>query len=216
MFYTYLWLREDGTPYYVGKGHGKRAYIREKWHNPPKDKSRIVLQHWIDEDTAYAYEIYQIDFWGRKDLGTGILQNRSDGVEKPPNYKGFKRSKAAIERQVSSRRAGKGYGQATEHLRRIGRSRLGSKLSEEHRAKISTALKGRTQSEEHRRNARDANKGYKRSLELRARISASLTGRKRSEEAKRKTSESLYKFYALKNKNLGEKTCQIQQPTEMV
>ncbi len=79
MFYTYLWLREDGSPYYVGKGTRQRAYKSMAGHRPPKDKSRIVLQHWIDEETALAYELYQIDFWGRKDLGSGILRNLTDG-----------------------------------------------------------------------------------------------------------------------------------------
>jgi hypothetical protein len=81
MFYTYLWLREDGTPYYVGKGTRGRAYRSHKGHRPPKDYSRIHIQYWSDEATAFSYEIYQIDFWGRKDLGTGILRNRTDGGE---------------------------------------------------------------------------------------------------------------------------------------
>src|ERR1035438_7676243 len=78
-FYTYLWLREDGTPWYVGKGYGNRAYQRCKGHWAPKDTDKIEVQYWSDEGTALAYEIYQIDFWGRKDTGAGILHNMTDG-----------------------------------------------------------------------------------------------------------------------------------------
>ncbi len=91
-FYTYIWFREDGTPYYVGKGHGKRAFTGNS-HNVkcPKDSTRIQVYGWPDEATAYAYEMYLIAFWGRKDLGTGCLRNRSDGGENPPSWRGKKR-----------------------------------------------------------------------------------------------------------------------------
>ena len=73
-FYTYTWLREDDSPYYVGKGSGRRAFRKGC---PSRD--RIRIQFWPDEATAFAFEIYQIDFWGRKDLGTGILRNMTNG-----------------------------------------------------------------------------------------------------------------------------------------
>lgn len=81
IWYTYQYLREDGSPFYVGKGRDNRAFRKSENHWPPKDHSRIVFQYWEDESLAFAYERYIIDFWGRKDIGTGILQNRTDGGE---------------------------------------------------------------------------------------------------------------------------------------
>lgn len=82
-FYVYLWLRKrDLSPYYVGKGCKQRAFSKKDHYVCcPDDPSRIVIIPMTDEDTALAYEIYFIDFWGRKDLGTGILRNMTDGGE---------------------------------------------------------------------------------------------------------------------------------------
>jgi len=87
MFYTYLWLREDGTPYYAGKGTEFRAY--QKHHNrvgkcPPKD--RVILQEFLSEADAFEAEQFLILYYGRKDLGTGCLINMSDGGEGSAGY----------------------------------------------------------------------------------------------------------------------------------
>jgi hypothetical protein len=82
-FYTYLWLREDGTPYYVGKGKGNRAYKSHTHHRPPKDSSRILIQEFPSEADAFAAEIFLIAYYGRRDTGAGLLKNRSDGGEGP-------------------------------------------------------------------------------------------------------------------------------------
>ena len=74
-FYSYLWLREDGTPYYAGKGCGKRAFVRDDHRiPPPRDRARILILNRDSEDEAFETEKELIFNWGRKDNGTGCLQ----------------------------------------------------------------------------------------------------------------------------------------------
>ena len=82
-FYTYAYLREDRTPYYIGKGTGERLYLNcNRGCNKPKDQSRIIfLKQNITEEEAFKHEIYMISVFGREDLGTGILRNKTNGGE---------------------------------------------------------------------------------------------------------------------------------------
>ena len=82
-YYTYAYLREDRTPYYIGKGKGDRVYKKRKGEiKLPKDKSRIIfLKKNLTEEQAFKHEIYMIAVLGRMDLGTGILRNMTDGGE---------------------------------------------------------------------------------------------------------------------------------------
>ena len=84
-YYTYAYLREDGTPYYIGKGKGDRLLKRRKTDiKPPRDKSKILfLKQNLTEEEAFNHEKYIIYILGRKDLGTGILRNKTNGGEGP-------------------------------------------------------------------------------------------------------------------------------------
>jgi hypothetical protein len=178
-YYTYAYLREDRTPYYIGKGQGNRAYRRSKKRiNPPKDKSRIIyLKQNLTEEEAFKHEIYMIAVFGRKDLGTGILHNRTDGGEG---------GSGAIVSEETRRK-----------LSEAGKSRI---FSEETRRKLSEASKGRTHSEETKIKMSEAAKGKTFSEETRIKLSASSKGKTHSEETKIKMSE------AAKGKTFSEET----------
>lgn len=78
-YYTYAYMREDGTPYYICKGRNKRIHNK---HNKiplqPKER-RIYLKQNLTEEDAFKHEIYMISVFGRKDLKTGILLNMTGG-----------------------------------------------------------------------------------------------------------------------------------------
>ena len=216
-YYTYAYLRVDRTPYYIGKGSERRIYSTNRKFKPPKDKSRIIfLKKNLTEAEAFRHEVYMITVFGRKDLGTGILHNRTDGGEgtsgiseetrkklselrvgeKNPNY-----GKEISEKQKQKiSEANKGKIHSKEHREKIKEATKGQTRSEETKRKISEAKKGKPRSEQSRLKQSETNKGRPLSESHKLKLSAVMKGKTLSEETKRKMSE------AQKGKTVSEET----------
>jgi hypothetical protein len=174
-----MYLREDGTPYYIGKGKGNRAYQkRRKGIKRPVDIQRIQIVHSnLTENEAFDKEKKLISEYGRKDLNTGILLNRTNGGDGASGaiIKGRKLS-LETRKQISERQKGK-------------------------KAKVETKER---MSESHKK--RWATMNHSDKLKIHKKISDGNKGKVRNKEQKDKVSEwftdSFYINNGVENKRL--------------
>lgn len=165
-YYVYMYLREDGTPYYVGKGKANRAYVNHKRRVrvPPIEQIKIVLTN-LTEEQAFTNEKDFIAWYGRKDNNTGILRNLTDGGE------GASGHVITEETKNKMRKSAKGF--TPEAREKIRISLTGKKQStstiEKRKLTILEKFGG------------SPNKGITPSDEVRSKISKNLTGKKQSQ-----------------------------------
>lgn len=161
-FYVYAYLRNDMSPYYIGKGRDNRLYKKgvNEIHAPTEKSKIVIIEQNLSEVGALALERRLIRWYGRKDIGTGILRNMSDGGD---GCSGAKRS--------------------YETKLRISQSRIGKKFTEKHKKNISlskTGKPGKKHTEEHK---------MKMSIMMGGENNP-MFGKKQTEETKRKRVES--------------------------
>lgn len=90
-FYVYAWCYPDGRPFYVGKGCGRRdaqpksnKLFRNIVAKIGRDGGSPRVVRWHEgaiEEDAHRLEMAYIKLFGRRDLGTGVLVNMTDGGE---------------------------------------------------------------------------------------------------------------------------------------
>lgn len=131
VFYVYHWLRRDGTPYYVGKGKGDRAYDKTRTAcNAPKDRSRIVLiAENLTEDDALWLEIEEIAKYKRRCDG-GSLFNLTTGGEGLSGWKHAPESKEKIADALRGEKNPNYGGLQPGHAKKISATMKGTRTGE--------------------------------------------------------------------------------------
>ena len=140
-YYVYAYVRDDGTPYYIGKGKDRRAYMPHARKDgvliqPPTKERIILLETNLTNVGACAIERRLIRWWGKKHEG-GLLVNLLDGGNGGGSF-GFKMSE---EQKDLLRKANLGKKQSQETIEKKRHKLLGSKRTDAARANMSKAQK---------------------------------------------------------------------------
>lgn len=169
MYYTYAYLREDRTPYYIGKGKGKRVYSKIRSVSMPPKERIIILKNNLTEEDAFKHEIYMIDIFGRKDLGTGILHNKTNGGEGVSGHIFTEDQK----QKISKSKLGKNFGSVGKNHHMYGKTH-----SPEARKKISKKVSGENHPMYGKKGKEHHSYGYKHTDEVKDKMRKSKQGRK--------------------------------------
>jgi hypothetical protein len=153
IYYVYEYIREDTTPYYIGKGCGYR--ISDKKHSvivPGKQYRKFVGKH-LTEVEAYELEGFLTHKYGLLIDGTGILENKihGGGNISPEGFTG-KHHSAYSKEKISNGNLGKvrtaehkiNYSKpkSVEHADKIRQANIG-RQDDGRNAKISATKKGK-------------------------------------------------------------------------
>ena len=188
-FYVYIHSKPDGEPFYVGKGHGDRAFTfalragRNRHHRNIVSKYgaaniKVNVTHCTSECEAFEREILTIK--ALRLLGCRLV-NQTDGGDGPSGSVRSAETRAKISAIQRGRRL------TPEHKAAISRAMVGvprppntgmfgKRMSQETKMKMSLAQKGRPRK--------------KHSEETKAKMSAARMGHPVSEETKKKLSMS--------------------------
>lgn len=217
MFYVYEYWRPDtDVCFYVGKGHGKRAWEFRRRHHCGNIIKKLrhlglvvdvrIVADGLTEKAALDLEIERIAMWRRNGVR---LSNITDGGE---GVRGLKHSEATRAVIREKRKHQPPVKHSEESRRKIGASNsialkgrknpehsarmIGRTLSEEHRAAIGKGMTGRIPSAEHRIKTGNSNRGKVRTLDTRLALSAAHAGKTRSPEHRENNRKAQLKRWA--------------------
>jgi hypothetical protein len=187
-FYVYMYLRTKdsinghaNSPYYIGKGHGRRAFQKHGNVPLPKGPDRIIVVYEnLSEAEANLEEKRLIMVYGRIDKGTGCLRNRTDGGEgqcgivwKPESLAKISAALKGVPKSPTARTRGPRSPEVIAAMREGQNKRyakcggVGRIMTDEIRQKISVAKKGIPCSEETRRKlSQSANRELLRKINM--------------------------------------------------
>ena len=132
-FYVYIHKKPDGTPFYVGKGTGNRAYQfsrRTQWHKNIVEKygrNNIIIEivNCINESQAFDLEKIYIKQLKRDGV---CLVNLTDGGE---GHSGFKQSQETKDKRASKLKEFYSSDIGRETNKALNKHRTGRKNTEE-------------------------------------------------------------------------------------
>jgi NUMOD3 motif len=193
-FYVYALFRENGTPFYIGKGAGTRWQHHEsvarggkkghrfsiirgmliRGHELPK----VKLHEGLTEAVAHQYEVALIAAIGRKAHG-GPLVNETSGGE---GAAGIPRSAANLAATIARCT---GVPRTDEVRAKLAAARLGSKASLQTRAKMGATRTGAKHLPGTADKIAASLRGRPHTADRRSNISAAMKGKPNPEGVKR-------------------------------